>query len=83
MLTVLLACCLVTDASHDRWTVYDERGRREAEVRQSSPGRYDVYDAKGNRLGWGQRSPIDGRIQFYDRRGNRTIHVVPGASQRR
>ena len=83
MLALLLACCLVTDATPDRWTIYDQRGRREAEVRQSSPGRYDVYDPMGNRLGWGQRSRIDGQIQFYDTRGNRTIRVVPGSRQRR
>jgi hypothetical protein len=75
--TVCLWLAVLLAADAGGWTIYDRRGRREAEVRESMPGRYDVYDRSGKRLGSGIRSPIDGDIQFYDTRGNRTIQVVP------
>ena len=91
MLTLLFACCLVTGQDLEGGTIYenqsatihDSRGQRQGEVRQSGPDRYDLYDAKSNRLGWGQRSPIDGSIQFYDTKGNRTFQVVPDRSRRK
>ena len=72
MIILLLACCLVADSS----SVYDANGNRTGTIKESTPGQYDFYDPRGNRLGSGKTSPYDGStIQLFDPRGNRIGEV--------
>jgi hypothetical protein len=44
---------------------------------------FDVYDRRGNRVGYGKTHPYDGSIQIYDKRWNRTHEVKPYGGSRR
>jgi len=56
--------------------LYDKHGNRTGEIKESTPGQYEIFDTHGNRLGYGQRSPYDSRtIDLYDQHWNRTGEI--------
>jgi hypothetical protein len=64
--------------------VLDRDGRRVGEVRENPYGGVDIYDAKGNRLGYGRTSPYDPKtLELFDARGRRGIDVQPRKEKRR
>ena len=53
-------------------SVYNEKGERKAEIRESPYGGFDIYKPNGERIGRGQRAPADpSTIELFDKRGNR------------
>ncbi len=54
------------------------QGERAGEIKPNAFGNYELYHTKGNRLGTGRESPINGTIRFYDPNGQPTFEVKPG-----
>ena len=76
----LLACCIAagpisSGQTSPSGTIY-RSGERTHEIKQRTPDRYDIYDSRGNRLGYGQRSPINGDIDLFDTHGRRLAPVI-------
>ena len=70
-------CVSLADAG-EQIRVFDQKtGQPKGTIKESAPGRYDVYDSKWNRTGYGQER--NGRIEFFDTKtGQRLFTVEPG-----
>jgi hypothetical protein len=79
LITGLLVCCTAaaeTPMPPQQGSTIYRSGERTREIKAAPPDRYDIYDTRGNRIGYGQRSPINGDIDLFDTHGNRLAPVV-------
>jgi hypothetical protein len=73
LLMGLLVCCTAaaeTPSPPQQDSTIYRSGERTTEIKENTPDRYDIYDVHGNRIGYGQRSPINGDIDFHEHAGS-------------
>jgi hypothetical protein len=86
LLTGLLVCCTgaaeTPTLPQQDSTIY-RSGERTTELKEKTPDRYEIYDDRGNRIGYGQRSPINGDIDLYNTHGTRLAPLItPSGKQK-
>jgi hypothetical protein len=80
-LMVALLGLAPVSASAQRRTL-DRHGERLGDVRENPYGGVDLYDKRGDRIGYGRVSPYDQRsIEIFDREGRRLLDVRPQRGQ--
>ena len=85
MLWLLLSCLVCTPNPHPSnsstgsQNVYDSRGNTRGSLVERPPSStsswIDIYNNRGERVGYGKTSPYDGSLQIYDKHWQRTFEL--------